>query len=74
MSTQREEPCPECAAPVIATDRVMPMGIDNGSYQVKFWRYQCPCGWIWANEVQRYHDNVVYRKALKAAHALSVAG
>lgn len=67
MSTKVPEQCEGCGAMVEPTDKAMPVEYKAITFPVKFWRYVCGCGRVWANALQRLHNQDAYRKGRKAA-------
>ena len=64
MSTKISETCPECGEEVNPTDTAQMIWVGSLKVDVRFWRYECPtCQWIWANELQRTHNNHTYHRA-----------
>lgn len=66
MTTVREY-CPECGIETASIDRAIAIDSAYGEFPVRLRRYACSCGWVWANEAQRKHNEGAYRKARKAA-------
>jgi len=63
MSTKVPENCPKCQTPTFPTDKV----VVYGNVPCKTWRYMCAyCGWTWANNMQRKHNDREYSKMYKA--------
>ena len=49
------------------TDKVMAVMSGVLELPIRFWRYSCePCGYVWANTLQRAHNEVEYRRAVAA--------
>lgn len=56
-------------------DRVVAIDMDYRPLAVKLWRYACDdCGWIWANLLQRAHNDREVVKAKRRAAARHVEG
>jgi hypothetical protein len=65
MSTKVPENCPKCANETFPTDKCMVYG----NVPVRTWRYECACGWTWANDMQREHNGREYSKMHKVINA-----
>lgn len=63
MSTKVPENCPKCNTPAMPTDKVV---VYSERVPVRVWRYECVCGWTWANDMQRKHNDKEYDKMYKA--------
>lgn len=56
--------CPACEGTSEPTDSAVP--IEGESFVLKLWRYVCGhCGYIWANDAQRKHNEQEYRRKRK---------
>ena len=66
MSTKVAEHCPKCNASTFPTDKVV---VYQEKVPVRVWRYECVCGWSWANDMQRKHNDHEYSKMHKAINA-----
>lgn len=69
MSTKVPEACPACSTETMPEERTV--AIENAvvTYPVKMWRYRCACGWTWANEAQRVHNQEANRRGRRDARA-----
>jgi transposase-like protein len=66
MSTKREDRCPRCGTANMPTDEPIFLDHKFGRYYIKFWRYECSdCEYIFANDLQRTHNEREYYRKLK---------
>lgn len=65
MSTKVAESCPKCGTAVDPTDKVV---VYFKVVPCRTWRYECVCGHVWANDLQRDHNEREYNRMYKAVH------
>ena len=65
MTTKVHAECPECQTLTLPHDKVLEVPTPMGRIPLRVWRYSCECGWTWANELQRRHNDHEYDKALR---------
>lgn len=73
MSNPVSETCPKCGDNTMPSDgqmKVYGLKLVVEPY-VNLWRYECGCGWFWANLLQRQHNN---RAVDKVVSVLSQRG
>ena len=69
----RFEECPKCTHKAWPTDT--PMAIPAKGLRIPFWRYECgQCTWVWANELQRTHNDNEYNRTLQYLTASPYGG
>jgi hypothetical protein len=66
MATKIPEICPKCNTECMPNDKPVMYTERWGSFPVRIWNYDCSnCGWTWANELQRKHNEQEYYKRRK---------
>jgi hypothetical protein len=63
VSTKYPESCKKCQSATMPIDTLMK--VPGMFYPVPFWRYECPCGEVWANDAQRTHNQLEQKRAYK---------
>lgn len=60
------EVCPRCATPADPNDNTVTVSTQGMDISLRPWRYCCSsCGWLWANALQRKHNDREFSQAVK---------
>ena len=75
MSTKVAEHCPNCGhsnMPIDTLVIVKKSSVREDDIPLRLWRYHCEdCGWTWANDLQREHNDKEYDRMYRIIHKLN---
>lgn len=60
------EKCSRCATPVDPNDKLVTVETQGRVIPLRLWRYDCSCGWTWANAAQRAHNQQIFDRGWRA--------
>lgn len=68
---KKSECCPKCSTMTFPNDKAIQYTSSYVDFFVRIWKYNCEeCGWVWANELQRKHNEKEYVKRLNATNEM----